>query len=155
MENEFPTLTEAISLLFFYTGTAGRRELTDEEVLACADWLNDHRPSLAQTLQEVACLVQLLDQPPPRVSLAALGEQTDDLVLVTFGNLLDHGELLHERDTEAWTWPAWSANHSEHLLRLLLLVLLQLERGSWAATKGLRSEFPWPQGLDTTWRSRL
>ena len=153
MENGFPTLTEAIAQLFLYRGSEGERELTAGEVQACADWLNEHRPGLAQTLQEVALLFRRLGQHPPRLSLAALGNQRTDLIRTAVGDLLDLGELLHEREPEAWTWEAWSANHADHLLRLLLLVLLQLDRSSRAAIKKLRTEFPWPEGLHKPWRS--
>ena len=146
-------MNEAISLFFFYRGRDGRRELTAEEVSACCEWMEEHRPTLSQTLQELGCLMALLDQPAPRLSLAVLADQTEDLLAATFGNLLDQDELLHETDPEAWTWPAWSTRHANALLRLLLLTMLQLELGSPRVTKTVRQEFPWPQGLDKTWRA--
>jgi hypothetical protein len=148
MENTFPSLSEAISMFFTHKGREGKRELTPEEVSACADWLEEHQPALSQTLQEAGCLVQLLREPPPRLSLSALGDQTDDLLLVTFGNLLDQEELVHETDPQAWTWEAWSHRHSDALLRLLLLALLQLELGSPEAADRVHSGFPWPPGPD-------
>jgi len=148
MENTFPSLTEAISMFFTYKGRGGKRELTPEEISACAEWMEEHRLTLSQTLQEAGCLVQLLGEPVPQLSLAALGDQTDDLLVVTFGNLLDQEELVHETDPQAWTWEAWSRRHSDALLRLLLLALLQLELGSPEVARNVRRGFPWPPGLD-------
>jgi hypothetical protein len=135
-------------MFFTYKGQGVMRELTPEEVSACARWMEEHRPTLSQTLQEAGCLVQLLGEPPPRLSLAALGDQTDDLLVVTFGNLIDQEDLLHETDAEAWTWETWSRRHSGALLRLLLLALLTLELGSPQMAEKMRRGFPWPQGLD-------
>jgi len=152
MTNRFPSLHRAISLLFFCKTSGGRRELTAEEIASCAYWMEENHPTLSQTLQELACLALLLGEPVPRLSLAALGNQTDQLLLTTFGNLLDEEELVHETDPEAWTWEAWSERHREALLRLLLLALLQLELGWPRIAKDVRGEFPWPKDLRRTWR---
>jgi hypothetical protein len=152
MENTFPSLNEVITLFFTCKGRDTERELTPEEVQACADWMEDHRPTLSQTLMELGCLAQLLGKPVPRLSLAALGHQTDQVVVTTFGNLLDQEELVHETDPEAWTWEAWSQRHREPLLRLLLLAMLQLEMGWPRIAQGVRTGFPWPEGLRRTWR---
>ena len=146
-------MTEAITMFFAYKGPGGKRELTPEEVSVCADWMEAQQPTLSQTLQEVGCLVQLLGQPAPRLSLASLGDQTDDLLVVTFGNLLDQEELVHETDPRGWTWEAWSRRHSGALLQLLLLAMLQQELGSPQMAQEVRKGFPWPQGLDRTWRT--
>ena len=148
MENTFPSLTEAISMFFTYKGRDGKRELTPAEISACAEWMEAQQPTLSQTLQEAGCLVQSLGEPPPRLSLAALEDQTDDLLLVTFGTLLDQEELVHESNPEAWTWEAWSLRHSDALLRLLVLTLLQLELGSPEVAQKMHRGFPWPPGLD-------
>jgi len=152
MPNTLPTLVEAIPLLFFHQSRAGERELTLEEVWPCARWMMRRHVNLAFTLQEMACLVQLLGQSAPRLSLAALGSQTEDLHLTTYGYLLDEDELLHETDPQAWTWEAWTERHAENLLRLLLLALLHLEVGSPQAAQRIRSGLPWPAGLDFEWR---
>lgn len=146
MTNQFPSLHEAIPMLF-YCGTAGgRRELTDLEVSACAAWMEDHRPVLSQTLQELACLMQLLDR-PQRLSLVTLADRMEDLLATTYGNLLEQDELLHETGPEAWAWPAWSERHAGALLRLLVLSMLQLELGWPRVTRKLYSSFPWPEDL--------
>ena len=155
MENTFPSLTEAISMFFTYKGRDGKRELTPAEVSDCAEWMEAQQPTLSQTLQEAGCLLRLLGEPAPQMSLAVLEDQTDDLLLVTFGTMLDQEELVHETDPEAWTWEAWSRRHSDALLRLLVLTLLTLELGSPEAAETLRRQFPWPQGLDRFRRTGL